>query len=242
MRGRIWSCWIVQTIEGVFCIMMGLLTINQKSPWKQPKTLAYVNVNKEWLPVNGTMVPVCGCEEMVLPPEIQTAYNLNDGLYMVMEPPSTGGDCIMHQNMAGVVVLVMIMFSLCVQAAEGLHYGIVPYVSRPALGIVSGMAGAGGNLGGVVALRAFFFGGIARADQAFVNMGIMVIAVTATMFGVYFPDMGGMLFPAGGLGSYDPQLIKPPADYRGADSMDMSALEKVKAENKSTTAEAVSSA
>merc|ERR1711861_65221 len=111
------------------------------------------------------MVPECGCTEMVLPPAIQAAYNLNDGLYMVMEPPSTGADCIMHQNMAGVVVLVMIMFSLCVQAAEGLHYGIVPYVSRPALGIVSGMVGAGGNLGGVVALRAFFFAKAIRVDQ-----------------------------------------------------------------------------
>merc|ERR1712196_709009 len=76
------------------------------------------------------------------------------------------------------------------------------------------------------------------------NMGIMVIAVTATMFGIYFPDMGGMLFPAGGLGSYDPQLIKPPEDYRGADSMDMNALSKIKEqEGKSTTtAEAISSA
>merc|ERR1719502_1897648 len=146
----------------------------------------------------------------------------------------------MHQNMAGLVVFVMIMFSLCVQAAEGLHYGIVPYVSRPALGIVSGMVGAGGNLGGVIALRAFFFGGIARADQAFVNMGIMVISVTASMFFIYFPDKGGMLFPAGALGKYDPQLVKPPADYRGADSMDFSAVKTD--EKKTTTEEAVSTA
>merc|ERR1719488_24773 len=215
MRGRIWSCWIVQTIEGVFCIMMGLLTINQKSPWKQPKTLAYVNVNKEWLPVNGTMVPVCGCEEMVLPPEIQTAYDLNDGLYMVMEPPSTGADCIMHQNMAGVVVLVMIMFSLCVQAAEGLHYGIVPYVSRPALGVVSGMVGAGGNLGGVMGSR-FIVGPGAPLDQGFIYLGIIIISLSLSMFAIYFPEHGGMLFAKGGLGGYNPQLIKPPADLRGA--------------------------
>merc|ERR1711998_314152 len=234
-----WSCWIVQTIEGVFCIAMGMLTINLKSPWKQPKTQGFVNIGKEWLPVNGTMVPVCGCEEMVLPDDVQAAYNLGDGLYMVMEPPSTGGECIMHQNMAGIVVFVMILFSLCVQAAEGLHYGIVPYVSRPALGIMGGMVGAGGNLGGVIALRAFFFGGIARADQAFISMGIMVICVTFSMFGIYFPEHGGMLFPAGGLGKYDPQLLKPPADYRGADSMDLSAM---KTEGKSTTADGISSA
>merc|ERR1711998_402279 len=98
------------------------------------------------------------------------------------------------------------------------------------------MVGAGGNLGGVIALRAFFFGGVARADQAFI---IMVICVTLSMFGIYFPEHRGMLFPAHGLGKYDPQILKPPADYRGADSMDLSAM---KTEGKSTTTESVSAA
>jgi hypothetical protein len=30
-----------------------------------------------------------------------------------------------------------------------------------------------------------------------------------------------MFFKAGALGSYDPQIIKPPAGYRGADSVVM---------------------
>ena len=33
------------------------------------------------------------------------------------------------------------------QGAEGLTYGVVPYVSHPTLDIVTGMVGAGGNLG-----------------------------------------------------------------------------------------------
>merc|ERR1719440_940302 len=103
----------------------------------------------------------------------------------------------------------MILFSLCVQAAAGLHYGVVPYVSRPALGIVSGMVGAGGNLGAVIALRSFFFSGDIRRDEGFLRLGGMVIGLTALLFFVYFPDMGGMLFPPGCLGSYDPQIIKP---------------------------------
>ena len=48
------------------------------------------------------------------------------------------------------------------QAAEGLHFGIVPYVSRPALGIVSGMVSAGGNLGAVMLLGSFFEDGARR--------------------------------------------------------------------------------
>ena len=38
---------------------------------------------------------------------------------------------------------------------------------------------------------------------------------------LYFPLDGGMLLPAG-LG-YDPQLIKPPSNYRGSDQMDYAA-------------------
>jgi len=35
-----------------------------------------------------------------------------------------------------------------------------------------------------------------------------------------------MFFKAGALGSYDPQIIKPPADYRGADSVIMTEEQK----------------
>ena len=53
-------------------------------------------------------------------------------------------DCISHSGTFGIAVIIVIIFSVFVQMAEGLHFGIVPYVSRPALGIVSGMVGAGG--------------------------------------------------------------------------------------------------
>ncbi len=141
------------------------------------------------------------------------------------------------------VMLLVVFFSLCVQMAEGLHYGIIPYVSRPALGVVSGMVGAGGNLGAVIAGRSFFKGAI-RTDQGIINMGIMIIAITALIFFIYFPEHGGMLCKAGGLGSYDPQIVKPPTDYRGSDSMDYEAAKKSLAnkekEEGSSTAESVS--
>jgi len=54
-------------------------------------------------------------------------------------------------------------------------------------------------------------------------MGITIIAVTATCFFIYFPDQGSMLTGPKSLGSYDPQIIKPPEGYRGADSMDFNA-------------------
>jgi NNP family nitrate/nitrite transporter-like MFS transporter len=45
---------------------------------------------------------------------------------------------------------------------------------------------------------------------------------------VYLPEHGGMFFKAGALGCYDPQIIKPPEGYRGADSVVMEAAAEEK--------------
>ena len=268
MRGRLWSCWIVQTLEGALCCCMAAVTLGADSPFERPDVNAWIKIKDlpsgtfssshshaadgamtvnsgidhlvtqdGWVMIPEYMDPKtekmtnytvteCGCDQGALPEPIQKLWGLDDKLYMVFEPPfardGAAADCIQHQNLAGLGVLCMILFSICVQAAEGLHYGIVPYVSRPALGIVSGMVGAGGNLGSVIALSAFFRGKTTRTDTGFMNLGIMVMAITGLMFLIYFPDMGSMLTGPGGMGKYDPQLVKPPADYRGADSMDFS--------------------
>ena len=284
MRGRLWSCWIVQTLEGALCCCMAAVTLGSDSPFERPDVNAWIKIKDlpsgtfssshshaadgamtvnsgmdhlvtqdGWVMIPEYMDPKtekmtnytvteCGCDQGALPEPIQTLWGLDDKMYMVFEPPfardGAAGDCIQHQNLAGLGVLCMILFSICVQAAEGLHYGIVPYVSRPALGIVSGMVGAGGNLGSVIALSAFFRGKTTRTDTGFMNLGIMVMAITALMFLIYFPDMGSMLTGPGGMGKYDPQLVKPPADYRGADSMDFGAV-KTDADGKAKDGKAV---
>jgi NNP family nitrate/nitrite transporter-like MFS transporter len=122
-------------------------------------------------------------------------------------------------------VTLLFLFSVCVQAAEGLSFGIVPYISRPALGVVSGMVGAGGNGGAVAMLNLFFKGHPMRKDQGIFNMGLCIVIFTcATVMPVYLPEHGGMFFKAGALGCYDPQIIKPPEGYRGADSVDISII------------------
>ncbi|CAJ1962843.1 unnamed protein product [Cylindrotheca closterium] len=74
---------------------------------------------------------------------------------------------------------IMVFFSMFVQAAEGSTYGIVPYVDPDALGAVTGIVGAGGNLGAV----AF---GMAFRDQeiderkAFFIMGCSILASAVT--------------------------------------------------------------
>ncbi len=50
-----------------------------------------------------------------------------------------------------VAIPALILFSLFVQMAEGATFSIVPFVNKKALGPISGIVGAGGNLGAVAA-------------------------------------------------------------------------------------------
>lgn len=50
----------------------------------------------------------------------------------------------------GGAIFALVCFSLCVQAAEGTSYGIVPYIDPINMGSVCGIVGAGGNVGAVV--------------------------------------------------------------------------------------------
>ena len=97
-------------------------------------------------------IPFCGSLSALPSDDVQTELDLPDELIMILTPPQSfvvagedldGGECISNKGMAGAALTLMILFSIFVQAAEGLHYGVVPYVSRPALGVVSGMVGAG---------------------------------------------------------------------------------------------------
>merc|ERR1711990_115532 len=74
-------------------------------------------------------------------------------------------------------IMFMVFFSICVQASEGASYGIVPYITRRALGVVSGYIGAGGNAGSTIC------------------MGFTIIGVTLLVIPIHFPMWGSMFFP-----------------------------------------------
>ncbi|KAG2431534.1 hypothetical protein HXX76_009548 [Chlamydomonas incerta] len=127
MRGRIWALWIIQTLGGIFCIVLGKVS-----------------------------------------------------------------------NSLSATIVIMIIFSIFCQQACGLHFGITPFVSRRAYGVVSGLVGAGGNTGAAVT-QAIWFAGTASwqltltKPEGFVYMGIMTIGLTLPLFFIWFPMWGSML-------------------------------------------------
>merc|ERR1712048_758557 len=64
--------------------------------------------------------------------------------------------CVNNDQEWYVALMVLICFSVCVQMSEGTSYGIVPFMNKQQLAVVSALVGAGGNLGAVIAGFCFY--------------------------------------------------------------------------------------
>lgn len=83
-------------------------------------------------------------------------------------------------------VITLVLFSLFVQMAEGATYAVVPFINRKALGSVTGIIGAGGNAGAIMA--GFLFKGALPWNQALLLLGFMIVAMAFLAFAVRFSE------------------------------------------------------
>ncbi|XP_047969140.1 high affinity nitrate transporter 2.7 [Salvia hispanica] len=104
-------------------------------------------------------------------------------------------------------IMVMCCFSFFVQAASGLTFGVVPFVSTRYLGVISGMTGSGGTIGAVFTQYLLFSGTNNMSTQSGISiMGLMMIICALPITLLYFPNSGGMLCgPSTQIQSYDEQ-------------------------------------
>ena len=85
-----------------------------------------------------------------------------------------------HAPAFGIAIGCMLTFALFLKMANGAVYGIVPFINEKNVGLISGVVGAGGNLGGML------FGFLFRSEsitytQAFTYIGITVLLVAGVM-------------------------------------------------------------
>lgn len=122
-------------------------------------------------------------------------YGMRGRLWTLWTVQTVGGLlCVLLGKVGslGASVAVMVVFSMFVQAACGLTFGVVPFVSRRSLGITSGMAGGGGSAGAVITQLLFFRGSRFSTETGITLMGIMIICCSLPILLIYFPQWGGM--------------------------------------------------
>ena len=113
-------------------------------------------------------------------------------------------------------ILMLTIFSIFVQAAEGSTYGIVPYVNPAAPGAVAGIVGAGGPSGAV----AFGFGFLLldKIEDAYILMASGVVFAGLLSLLINIKGHGGVFFKAPeneAIGAGDGGLVVPEIAEKG---------------------------
>jgi MFS transporter, NNP family, nitrate/nitrite transporter len=89
-----------------------------------------------------------------------------------------------QMRLLSLAIGAMMLTGLFIKMSNGATYSLVPFVNKRALGAVSGIVGAGGNVGSVLA--GFLFKGSMPWTQALLVLGMTITAVSILAFVVRF--------------------------------------------------------
>ncbi len=96
------------------------------------------------------------------------------GTFLLLE----GLGIILFSGMTSLVwaIVTMLLFALFLKMSNGATYSVVPFINKRAIGAVSGIVGAGGNVGAVLA--GFLFKSEISYRDSFFYIGLAVIVVS----------------------------------------------------------------
>jgi hypothetical protein len=90
-----------------------------------------------------------------------------------------------------IALLMVFIFSIFINMAEGTAYGIVPFMQPKNLGVVSGLVGAGGTAGGVLCTASFYGPGTHPLDSLKLH-ALYIFVTSVTVPFLTWPQFGSM--------------------------------------------------
>lgn len=122
-------------------------------------------------------------------------------------------------------IIMLIVFSVCVQSSEGSTYSIVPFMNKNAIGQVAGIVGAGGNIGAVIWQT--LLKGMVNQSTAYLYLGLVVAATSILTF--FIPVNGVYITCGKEEKSENREMIKIPSTptSRSSNSSAISHIPKV---------------
>ncbi|HEX5171317.1 MAG TPA: MFS transporter [Cyclobacteriaceae bacterium] len=101
------------------------------------------------------------------------------GIFLMME----GLGIILFSSMDVLfwAIITMLIFALFLKMSNGATYSVVPFINKRAIGAVSGIVGAGGNVGAVLAGMLFASGVSYQRSLLFIGIAVSIVSVLAML-------------------------------------------------------------